>query len=359
MASEPIFSNEAWQAMLAPFSTDLPEGADPGMVGTDAQLAFEELKGTRRRTLEDVSSTSDSWHDVARLAELFLQEHAKHFDAALWLCEASARTHGFPGLRDGLALITNLLDAFPARLYPHPDEEDTLADTLGMLHQLIYRSGRNRGTLNPGIINQCLSDGADGLGVTFEMVVKAQDQTVPADKITIPLDKIEQAIRRSRSAFLRDLCDDLTAALGNWETLAQAVARYCGEARYSFDATIRQLSDIRAYVVKLVGEPAPESLVIATITENPTVNETVHNGSRAEIVISHRIRDREAAFRQLLDIAGFFRQTEPHSPIAHSIEEVVRRGRLSFADLVAELIPDEEPRKKFYQGVGIRWSDPK
>ena len=359
MASEPIFSSEAWQAMLAPFSADLPEGADPGVVGTDARQAFDELKSTRHRTLEDVSSTTDSWQDVARLAQLFLQEHAKHFDVALWLCEACIRTHGFPGLRDGLALIANLLDAFPARLHPHPYEDDTPADTLRMLHELIYRSGRNRGTLNPGIINQRLSDGANGLGITFEMVARAQDQTVPADKIAVPLDKIEQAIRRSRSAFLRDLCDDLKAALENLSTLAQAVARYCGEVKYSFDETIRQLSEIRAYVVKLVGEPAPESLVIAAITESPTVNETVYDSSGAEIVISHRIRDREAAFRHLLDIAGFFRQTEPHSPIADSIEEMVRRGRLSFVDLVAELIPDEEPRKKFYQGIGIRWSDPK
>jgi type VI secretion system protein ImpA len=66
------------------------------------------------------------------------------------------------------------------------------------------------------------------------------------------------------------------------------------------------------------------------------------------------VASREEAFRQLAEIAGFFRRTEPHSPISYTLDEVVRRGRLPLQELLSELITDETARRSFFVSAGIK-----
>ena len=66
------------------------------------------------------------------------------------------------------------------------------------------------------------------------------------------------------------------------------------------------------------------------------------------------ILDRQGAFRQLEELAAFFRRTEPHSPIAYAIENLVRRGRMSFPELVEELIADGNLRREYFVNTGIQ-----
>ncbi|KMO17280.1 hypothetical protein QR78_17830 [Methylobacterium indicum] len=74
--------------------------------------------------------------------------------------------------------------------------------------------------------------------------------------------------------------------------------------------------------------------------------EAVPTGSRA-------IASRDQAFDELLTIAAYFRQTEPHSPISYALETVVRRGRMTLLDLLGELIPEAEGRERFLRQAGI------
>ena len=63
---------------------------------------------------------------------------------------------------------------------------------------------------------------------------------------------------------------------------------------------------------------------------------------------------RQAAFRQLEELAMFFRRTEPHSPIAYAIDNLVRRGRMTFSELIEELIDDGSARRNYFVNAGIR-----
>jgi type VI secretion system protein ImpA len=69
---------------------------------------------------------------------------------------------------------------------------------------------------------------------------------------------------------------------------------------------------------------------------------------------SGEIRDREDAFQTLLKVADFFRRTEPHTPVSYALEQAVRWGRMALPELLAELIPDEQPRVTLFKQVGIR-----
>jgi type VI secretion system protein ImpA len=62
--------------------------------------------------------------------------------------------------------------------------------------------------------------------------------------------------------------------------------------------------------------------------------------------------------RELERIADFFRRTEPHSPLAYTLEEAVRRGRLSWPELLAEVVPDDKVRSGMLVMLGIRPAKP-
>jgi type VI secretion system protein ImpA len=64
--------------------------------------------------------------------------------------------------------------------------------------------------------------------------------------------------------------------------------------------------------------------------------------------------NRDDALKTLETIAGFFRKTEPTSPLAYTLDDAIRRARLSWPDLLAEVVPDEAVRLTILTSLGIR-----
>jgi type VI secretion system protein ImpA len=63
---------------------------------------------------------------------------------------------------------------------------------------------------------------------------------------------------------------------------------------------------------------------------------------------------REEALRALAAIADYFRRTEPLSPLAYTLEEAVRRARMSWPELLEEIVPDSAVRGAILTSLGIR-----
>ena len=63
---------------------------------------------------------------------------------------------------------------------------------------------------------------------------------------------------------------------------------------------------------------------------------------------------REDALRALGEIANFFRRTEPHSPLSYTLDEAVRRGRMTWPELLAEVVADMDARNSILTTLGIR-----
>ncbi len=66
------------------------------------------------------------------------------------------------------------------------------------------------------------------------------------------------------------------------------------------------------------------------------------------------VQTREDAFRMLLEVADYFKHTEPHSPVAYALEQAVRWGRMPLPDLLTELIPEQATRDTIFKIVGIQ-----
>ena len=73
-----------------------------------------------------------------------------------------------------------------------------------------------------------------------------------------------------------------------------------------------------------------------------------------QAIVSDKGESREDMLRHLGRIAEFFRRTEPHSPLSYTLDEAVRRGRMSLPDLLEELVPDAGARGQILTQLGIR-----
>ena len=64
--------------------------------------------------------------------------------------------------------------------------------------------------------------------------------------------------------------------------------------------------------------------------------------------------NREDMLAELGRIAAFFRRTEPQSPLGYTLEEAIRRGRMTWPELLAEIVSDTAVRDNILMQLGIR-----
>jgi type VI secretion system protein ImpA len=51
-------------------------------------------------------------------------------------------------------------------------------------------------------------------------------------------------------------------------------------------------------------------------------------------------------------------KTEPNCPLAYTLQDAARRGRMSLPDLLAEVLPDSSTRAGFLTMLGIKPPEP-
>ena len=66
------------------------------------------------------------------------------------------------------------------------------------------------------------------------------------------------------------------------------------------------------------------------------------------------LTSRDDAFRTLMQVADFFRRTEPQSPIPYLLEQAVRWGKMPLPELLNEMLPADSIPAQSFKLVGIR-----
>jgi type VI secretion system protein ImpA len=70
--------------------------------------------------------------------------------------------------------------------------------------------------------------------------------------------------------------------------------------------------------------------------------------------ITGPIKSRADALRRLQQVAAFFRQTEPHSPISYLVSRAAAWGQLSLEELLDELVKDGGTREQIADLLGFK-----
>jgi type VI secretion system protein ImpA len=249
-----------------------------------------------------------------------------------------------------------MIELFWDELYPHPSEdgEDPIIVRIKPIEDLNGSEGEGT-LLEP--LRMMLITGSDTPGpFRFWHYQNATGDRPNSDL----LEQIKASARSSAVSFYKDLREDLAACAAEYAELTTLLDEKCGEQSPPSSRIRNALDDVRTAVEYLTKDipslrAEPQSTDGGQVDETP---EAVTSGSGESlptggIAAVAAIRSREEAFGALLRIAQFFREAEPHSPLSYTLEELVRRGRLPFIDLLKELVPNAETRRDMLIRAGI------
>ncbi len=362
------------EQLLAPIEGDNPAGVDlrEDVSPTSDYYQVKDARSAARaaeRSLdaddEPGGGLPEEWRTILETAPNLIQTKAKDLELTSWLIEAQLRAHGFAGLRDGFNLAKGMVETFWDGLYPLEDED-------GVETKVAPLSGLNGegadGTLIQPIRKVLITD-----GTSFgPFAAWHYDQAMELAKITdeekkqariaagvVPMDDFEKSVSESSPTFYTGLIADLEEALEAFDALCTVLDEKAGHdapSASNIRNTLRGVLDTVKFVSRdLVAVADPEEAA-----EGEEGAAVAGNGAGAPaaagggVQVAAQIASREDAFKQLLKVADFFRKTEPHSPISYTLDDLVRRGRLSLPELLAELIQDQSTREDFLARAGIQ-----
>ncbi len=358
---------------------DLRLDTSPGSLYQQIRDAREQSRNVERQIQNgnpDYGPDMLVWNKVQELSIKALAEKSKDFGIAAWLCEALVRQKGFSGLRDGLKYARKLSDEYWSGLYPKPEEEEGV-EPPSNLEKIITRVKPFEGLFAGALtypINKIVITEAEPYSFADYRAAKAlekeADKNVRAAKIeagVVQMGDFNAALAGTTPDFLKNLHEDLTQCLSELENFSKSLDNKCGKDEKGFPVsppigdTEKLLKDCLEIIITLGKpkglfgtEPAPGGEVATTDGAGAAAaaGQPAANG-RGSIVT------REDALSALSHIAEFFRRVEPHSPVAHHVEEAVRWGRMDLASLLSELIGDDKMRQAVFTRIGIMDVDEK
>jgi type VI secretion system protein ImpA len=360
-------------ALLAPISEEATAGVDPRADTTSSSLYYKTKdarnagRSAERAAVEIGGPPPDEWSVVADTAMEILSTRSKDLEIAAWLVEAALRLEGFPGLRDGLKVITGIVTNFWDACFPEIDEDGVE----GKVSAIAGLSGAGAiGTLIQPIRLVPLTQGslASYSLWNYEQANDLEKITDPArrqeriDNGAVTMAQFEQSVAETPVTYISDIVAGLEEALAS---LAEMDAAF--DAVAGVDAPpVSALRELLQEILGAVRHFAANRLVLAVSQQPdevaPDVVEAVADGQAGTTVVQVRrvegYQTRDDALAELVRISAFFRKTEPHSPISYTIEDAVRRARLTLPELLSELAEDPAHIQRILLAAGIRPTEP-
>jgi type VI secretion system protein ImpA len=360
------------EAMLAPIPGDRPTGVDVREDFTPSSIYFR-LRDARSdaRDAERQAESPDPdnpggatgndealqgrWRPVATLAASALKEATKDLEIATWLTEALVRTSGLTGLTTGAAIIGGLCERYWDEVFPMPDDagmETRVAAIAGLSGQGVD------GTLMQPLRKSTLFLRPDGSPFTLWQYQSAEELSRIVDPErraarlaagTLAFEDVEKEARFAGAAHWAAQRAAANEAMAAWE----AMGRVLDEKAGSDSPSGVRVRDALQLILDTCNRFAP-----ATGTQEvPAAGDQPATAASAAPAASGAVGDREQALRQLAAIAEWFKRNEPNSPLGYTLDEAVRRGRMAWPDLVAELIADETSRSSLLISLGMKRPD--
>ncbi|MBU6419094.1 MAG: type VI secretion system protein TssA [Proteobacteria bacterium] len=355
------------EGLLAPISDETPVGADVREDFSPTSLYFR-LRDARAdaRAAERAADANpgevaspEGWRNVRSLAVEILSQKAKDLEAAAWLTEALVRSDGLAGLAFGASLIGGLAERYWDQLYPMPDED-------GMETRVAPVTGLNGeggdGTLSQPLQKLPLFKDPNGETVMLFQYQQSAELAAIADQKrveariaagVVPYDTMIGAARAAPPGGYILLRRNLEAARTAWAAMGEILDRLAGR-----DAPpTGRIAETLEIVGEFVARYAPAEAVAASPegeAGEAGADSQAERGGEAGPGKPKRLANREDALATLSEIAEYFRRTEPQSPLAYTIDEAIRRGRLSWPELIAELVRDDQVRNSILNSLGLK-----
>jgi type VI secretion system protein ImpA len=344
-----------FEHLLTPIPGDDAAGedlrADPASVYYEIREAQRKARQAEKpKPFEDRDGSADAlgdWKEVGELGRKMLAEQSKDLQVTAWLIEALARSDGFAGLRDGFRLARELVERFWGEIHPRPDDEGVAAtvwpltslngeDTEGPLVKAIRRipvtNGQEYGPFPLWRLRQAEE---------LELLEPDKRQQRIEENGAITRDMFDRSVAETPPEWFRNLLDDLQECKDELAQLESTLEEKCGEDDKGIPLA-PSTSSIRTAVNECLDAVVSISKDMLAELDSPGEGDVAADGTPAgqpgapPAVQVGAINSRDTAFRALRDVAKFFRQTEPHSPVSYAIEQILRWGKMSLPELLSD-----------------------
>jgi len=345
-------------------------GSDPA--GSDASFSdqFDRIREARRAD-DPLLAQGEwktelkvaDWREAQSLSEDILLRTSKDLQAAVWLAEAAISRHGLEGARDGFALLAGLLETFWEGLYPRADDGD-LEERASKLAWFATYGGRALQQMRLNDDPQApltLAGWIDSREVDNLGRQNAEAYQAALDEGRINGESYDSRMIATPEAMLLERLVEVQAARDAF-TRFSAVS----DGKLGRDApNLVQIDDALKKIQQVYSKVATAKGIggVAAVADEggdaPATGGgmgTVAAGGGGGVALDlggGSLASKEAALRALGEIAGFFRRTEPHSPVAYLLERAVLWANMPLEQFLAELIRDEGTLSSIRERVGL------
>lgn len=346
---KPIFSE-------APAGIDIRKGENSDLYHTAKDARFL-ARTIERKNPGEESKAKEKWENVYTICLEILESQSKDIEILTWLIESLVRKFGFAGLRDGLHLVNEYIKVFWDELYPQPDEDGISSKIRGFIN---LNGEDGNGTLVAPIMRIPLTQGH----TNGPFALWQYKQALETEKINDPekrekyiaegrlsLKDFDTAVKETSVNFFKDLMEDMDLTLSELTLFDSLMIEKCAKEAPSIGALRRVIGEIFS-AVKFFAKDVMKTGVL----EVDSIKEKKKEASTG-IIKEEDILSRDNAFQILLNVASFFKKTEPQSPLPYILERTVRWGGLTLPELMSELIEDENARSRFFYLTGVEQKD--
>ncbi len=263
-----------------------------------------------------------------------------------WLAEAELRLKGFHGLREVYRITCDIFcnqwDSL--RSISDDDDEEKFAPFAGL------NGIGSEGTLiQPLRLSSLIPGGKFGEYTLWDF------QLAQRSSETKRKEELYNAASEAGIAAMSSHLADVNACLATFDEISKILSERCGHNAPA-SSNIRNILIEVASAIRTLGgkddtQPAVANNARIADSDSALVQPEVPKKSSSG---PEEIASRDEAFETLLTVARYFRRTEPHSPISLAIETLVRRGRMDFSELLAELLPEVQARHAVLTAAGIK-----
>jgi type VI secretion system protein ImpA len=339
---------------------DARSGARAAERRADAPPPPQEGEPVSAASAGRILALSSDWQTILNLAPKALTEKSKDLEVIAWYTEGLLRAHGFAGLRDGLRLARGLIEQYWDQFFSLVDED-------GMTTRLAPLAGLNgqgtEGTLIQPLRKVPLTQGRDDevlAAYHFDQARVLKNLADPEQRARreaagdVSMERFMVGVNASGGEFYIGLLEDLDGTLTELGLLGDALNDRAGRDAPSTRDIAGVITEIRDNVTAFSKELVDRARAAAAQGAPGAAQPGGAGSSDSSAAAGGPVRGRDDALRVLQQVAEYFRKNEPHSPISTSLDEIVRRAKMPFAELLAELLPDSSAWRSALTSAGIK-----
>lgn len=300
------------------------------------------------------------WAGVVRLSSDLLARRTKDLRVAAWFAEARCKRDGLAGLADGYELLLGLCERFWDELHPLPEEDGSQEPRAGVLDWWLAQTTRLLRELplshSPkGVFSLLARERGRGHAADAEQSGHEPDGGRHGDLLAT----LDAAMRDTPRQHLLGSLGEIERLTACMQGLRGFLDARMGESGPSFGASLDVLDDLSRSLRPYLGTGSDAGAVEAPAgAESFPLQGLAHartpagGGGGAEFHMQ-AIHSRTQAIQQLELIAAYFRQTEPHSPVAYLADKAARWGRMPLHEWLRSVVKDEAVLYRMEELLGL------